>query len=74
MMDLLFLTIQFGFPCFTVWLIFRTWIDRIHPEKKPDPTGAELLEVLEIFKQQTKKEIDALSGRIAFREKPRLRE
>ena len=74
MTDLLLSLIAIGIPCITFWFAFKTWLDRMHPPHKPDPSGKELLESLEKHKSDVKKEIDALAGRIAFREKPRLRE
>lgn len=61
-------------PCITAFAVFKVWLDRLHPEHKPDPNGKELLEALEAHKKELKKEVEALAGRIAFKERPRLRE
>jgi len=53
---------------------FKLWLDRVHPAKKPDPTGKELLERLEAHERAVTKQIEALAGRIGFKERPRLRE
>lgn len=58
----------------SVFAGFKMWLDRLHPPHQPDPDGKELLERLEAHEKQVKKDIDALAGRIAFREKGRLRE
>ena len=74
MIEVITVLVGVSVPCAAALYGFKLWLDRIHPEHKPDPSGKELLEALETHKKELKKEVDALAGRIAFKERPRLRE
>ena len=65
--------IAVAIPCVTAFLGFKLWLDRMHPAKQPDPSGADLLLALEEHKVEVKRELDAMNGRITFASKPQLR-
>ena len=65
--------IAVALPCITAFLGFKLWLDRMHPQRQPDPSGAELLAALEEHKKEVKQELDAMNGRITFASKPQLR-
>lgn len=73
-MEALVALIWVAVPCAFAAGMFNLWLDRIHPKHKPDPSGKELLDALEIHRLETNKALEALSGRITFKERQRLRE
>jgi len=46
---------------------FKVWIDRLHPAREPDPTGAELREMLEAHKDDVAKDLENLRGKLEMR-------
>ena len=46
---------------------FKVWIDRLHPAREPDPTGAELLAALEEHKEDMAKDLENIRGKLELR-------
>lgn len=46
--------------------------DRIYPEKKPDPTGAELLAALELHKEIVERELNSMHAKINLKTNQRM--
>ena len=61
-------------PCATVFAGFKLWLDRMHPQKKPDPSGAELLEALTAHKAEMERQVAVLHGKLTVKQATRLRE
>lgn len=68
------LIVSTAIVCGSVFAAFKLWLDRLHPQRQPDPSGAELLEALEAHKEAVKKDIEALHGKITVRQQTRMRE